>query len=380
MRLQEYRAKERFQAAGIETPPFEPVTDVEMAVEAARDIGLPVAVKAQVPVGGRGKAGGVRVVETEAALRDAVSAILGMDLKGYRVETVLIEGAVDAREELYVGVTMDRDRRQPVIMASAKGGVDIETVAAESPEAIGREHVDPAFGLHPYQARNVVARAGIPDAVRGPVAEVLMTLYEVWTDTDATDAEINPLMVSGSGAVVAADAVLNIDDDALFRQPDLAAEGATSHETGFEARAADAEFEYVRLDGSVGVIGNGAGLVMTTLDLIDHFGGAAANFLDIGGGADAERVGTALDVVFEDPNVDVVLINIFGGITRGDEVATGINEAIAAFDEVPKPVVVRLAGTNAAAGRAALTDAVATEATFEGAVKRAIAAGQGGDR
>jgi succinyl-CoA synthetase beta subunit len=378
MRIHEYRAKERFAAAGIPTPPSTPVADLESALEAARELGFPVAVKAQVPVGGRGNAGGIALVESESELEAATAEILGMELDGYTVETILIEAAIDPIQELYVGVTMDRGEGKPVIMASAKGGVDIETVATESPAAISREHVDPAFGLHPYQARNVVYRVDIPAAVASEVAEVLQTLYAVWESQDATDAEINPLMVTESDEVIAADAVLNIDDDALFRQPELADMDAEATGEGVESQAADAEFEYVRLSGSVGVIGNGAGLVMTTLDLIDHYGGSPANFLDVGGGADAERVGAALDVVFADPTVDVVLINIFGGITRGDEVAAGINQALADYDTVPNPIVVRLAGTNAAAGRDQLTTAVHTEKTFEKAVKRAVDLSAGG--
>ncbi|MEF8772622.1 ADP-forming succinate--CoA ligase subunit beta [Halodesulfurarchaeum sp.] len=378
MRIHEYRAKERFAAAGIPTPPSTPVADLESALEAARELGFPVAVKAQVPVGGRGNAGGIAIVESESELEAATAEILDMELDGYTVDIVLIEAAIDPLQELYVGVTMDRGEGKPVIMASAKGGVDIETVAAESPAAISREHVDPAFGLHPYQARNVVYRVDIPDAVASEVAEVLQTLYTVWESQDATDAEINPLMVTESDEVIAADAVLNIDDDALFRQPELADMDAEATGEGVESLAADAEFEYVRLSGSVGVIGNGAGLVMTTLDLIEYYGGSPANFLDVGGGADAERVGAALDVVFSDPSVEVVLINIFGGITRGDEVAAGINQALADYDTVPNPIVVRLAGTNAPRGRDQLTTAVHTEETFERAVKRAVDLSAGG--
>ncbi|MFB6085603.1 MAG: ADP-forming succinate--CoA ligase subunit beta [Halodesulfurarchaeum sp.] len=379
MRLHEFRAKEVFEAAGIRTPDSAVVEDAESALQVADELGYPVAVKAQVPAGGRGKAGGIVLVESATELRDAVPDILDMEIEGYPVETLLVEAAVDAEQELYLGITMDRSERRPVVMASASGGVDIESVAADTPEAIGRVHVDPAFGLHPYQARNAVYRAGIDREIAGDVAGVLQTLYGVWTERDATDAEINPLMVTAGGEVIAADAVLNVDDDALFRQPDLAGMDAESGGNELERQAEESGFEYVRLDGSVGVLGNGAGLVMTTLDLIDHFGGSPANFLDVGGGADAERVGAALDVVFGDPNVKVVLINIFGGITRGDEVAEGINEALEAYESLPVPVVVRLAGTNAALGRDLLTDAVHTAATFESAVNRAVELAQGGD-
>jgi succinyl-CoA synthetase beta subunit len=378
MRLHEYRAKAVFDEAGIPTPPSMAVEDVESARQAAAELGYPVAVKAQVPVGGRGKAGGIEIVESEAALSTAARTILGMEIEGYPVETLLVEAAVDASQELYLGVTMDRNARRPVVMASAKGGVDIESVAADTPDAIGRVHVDPAYGLHPFQARNAVSRAGIDREIAGEVAGVLETLYAVWAERDATDAEINPLMVT-DGGVVAADAVLNIDDDARFRQQELAGMDAEATDDR-TTQAAEAGLEYVGLEGSVGVVGNGAGLVMTTLDLIDHFGGSPANFLDVGGGADAERVGAALDVVLADPSVEVVLINIFGGITRGDEVAAGINQALEARESVPVPIVVRLAGTNAAAGRERLTDAVHTETTFEAAVNRAVELAQEGGR
>jgi len=373
MKLHEYQAKDVFADAGIPVPDSALATTVEEAVEAAGSIGYPVAVKAQVQVGGRGKAGGIELADDEDELREAADAILGMDLKGYRVDRVLIEEAVDFVNELYVGVTMDRGEGRPVAMASTRGGVNIEEVAAEDPDAIAREHVDPAFGMHPYQARKAVYDAGVPRDVARDVSSVLATLYDLWAEKDGADAEINPLMITGDGEVVAADAVFNVDDDALFRHPDLAEMEEEAAEDDLEAKANEYGFDYVRLEGNVGIIGNGAGLVMTTLDLVDHYGGAPANFLDIGGGAKAERVTNALDMVFSDPNVDAVVFNIFGGITRGDEVAEGINAALEAFDEIPKPVVVRLAGTNAAEGMEILnTDLVTVESTLEDAVKRAV--------
>jgi succinyl-CoA synthetase beta subunit len=258
-------------------------------------------------------------------------------------------------------------------MVSTKGGVNIEEVAAEDPDAIAREHIDPSFGMHPYQARKAVYDAGVPREVARGVASVLTTLYQLWEDKDAADIEINPLMVTSDDEVVAADAVMNVDDDALFRHPDLAALEEDSYENEIEAKAGEYGFDYVRLDGNTGIIGNGAGLVMTTLDLVDYYGGSPANFLDIGGGAKAERVANALDVVFTDPNVDAVVFNIFGGITRGDEVAKGINEALEQFDEIPKPVVVRLAGTNAKEGMEILnTEHIEVEETLEDAVQRAV--------
>ncbi|MFB6094725.1 MAG: ADP-forming succinate--CoA ligase subunit beta [Halanaeroarchaeum sp.] len=373
MRLHEYQAKDVFADAGIATPGSALATAVDEAVERASELGYPVAVKAQVHVGGRGKAGGIELVESDDEARAAAESILGMDLKGYTVESVLVEEAVDFTDELYVGVTMDRGAGKPVAMVSSKGGVNIEEVAAESPEAISRVHVDPAFGMHPYQARKAAFDAGVPDEVAMDVAGVLQTLYELFEDRDASEIEVNPLMVTTDDEVIAADAVMNIDDDALFRQPELADLEEESYEDDLERKAGEYGFDYVRLDGNVGIIGNGAGLVMTTLDLVDYYGGDPANFLDIGGGAKAERVTNALDMVFSDPNVDAIVFNIFGGITRGDEVAKGINEALRQFDEIPKPVVVRLAGTNAEEGREILNDELVTvEETLEDAVKRSV--------
>jgi succinyl-CoA synthetase beta subunit len=378
MKLHEYQAKRVFAEAGIPTPDAELAATVEESVVAAEAVGYPVAVKAQVQVGGRGKAGGIEIADEEDELREYADPILGMDLKGLHVDHVLVEAAVDFVDELYLGVTMDRGEGRPVAMVSSEGGVDIESVAAETPEAIAREHVDPAFGLHPYQARKAVYGAGVPRSVARETAGVLSTLYDLWTTKDATDAEINPLMVTADGGVIAADAVLNIDDDALFRQEELAAMEEDAAGDELEAKANDYGFDYVRLDGNVGIIGNGAGLVMTTLDLVDHHGGTPANFLDIGGGAKAERVRNALDMVFSDENVDAVVFNIFGGITRGDEVARGINEALEAFESLPDPVVVRLAGTNAAEGMEILdTELVHVEATLEDAVRRAVELAEG---
>jgi len=374
MRLHEYQAKEVFSEAGIPTPDSRLASTVDEVLDAVEEIGFPAAIKAQVHVGGRGKAGGIKVATDEDEAREYAEEILGMDLKGYHVDRVLVEAGVDFRNELYVGVTMDRGEGEPVAMVSEQGGVNIEEVAAEDPEAIAREHVDPAFGIHPYQTRKAVYDADVPAEVAGDVSSVLSTLFEVWEANDAADAEINPLMVTQDGEVIAADGVLNVDDDALFRHPDLAEMEDEAAADDLEAKANEYGFDYVRLEGNVGIIGNGAGLVMTTLDLVDHYGGAPANFLDIGGGAKAARVANALDMVFSDDTVDSVVFNIFGGITRGDEVAQGINEALDQFDEIPKPVVVRLAGTRAAEGMEILnTDLVQVEETLEDAVQRAVA-------
>ncbi|ELY43925.1 ADP-forming succinate--CoA ligase subunit beta [Natronorubrum bangense] len=375
MKLHEYQAKQVFADAGIPTPASQLASDVDGVVAAAEEIGYPVAIKAQVQVGGRGKAGGIKLVDDEDEAREAADEILGMDLKGYHVDSVLVEGAVDFTDELYVGITMDRGEGKPVAMVSTKGGVNIEEVAEEDPDAIAKEHIDPSFGMHPYQARKAVYDAGVDKSVARDVSSVLTTLYQLWDDRDGADAEINPLMVTADDEVIAADAVMNIDEDALFRQPELAEMEAEAASTGdeLEQKADEYGFDYVRLEGNTGIIGNGAGLVMTTLDLVDYYGGEPANFLDVGGGAKADRIANALDMVFSDDNVDSVVFNIFGGITRGDEVAKGINEALEQFDEIPKPVVVRLAGTNWEEGMEILNeDLVTVEQTLEDAVQRAV--------
>ena len=373
MKLHEYQAKDIFADAGIPVPESRLASSVDEVMEAVEEIGYPAAIKAQVHVGGRGKAGGIKIATSEEEAREAADSILGMDLKGYTVEQVLVEAGVDFKNELYVGVTMDRAEGKPVAMVSTEGGVDIESVAEETPDAIAREHIDPAFGMHPYQARKVCYEAGIPKDVALDAASILTTLYDLYESKDASEIEVNPVMITEDDEVVAADAVMNIDDDALFRQPDLAEMEEETYEDDLERKAGEYGFDYVRLSGNVGIIGNGAGLVMTTLDLVDYYGGTPANFLDIGGGAKAERVTNALDMVFSDENVDAVVFNIFGGITRGDEVAKGINEALEAFDEIPKKVVVRLAGTNAEEGMEILnTELVEVEKTLEDAVQRAV--------
>ena len=373
MRLHEYQAKEIFADAGLPVPESTLADSVEGVLDAVSTIGYPAAIKAQVHVGGRGKAGGIKIATSEEEAREAAESILGMDLKGYTVDRVLVEEGVEFVDEYYVGVTMDRGAGEPVAMVSTKGGVDIEAVAEENPDAIAQEHIDPAFGLQPYQARKVVYDAGVPAEYARDVSSILSTLYELYEANDASDIEINPVMITANDDVIAADAVMNIDEDALFRQQELAEMEEDSSQNDLERKAGEYGFDYVRLSGNTGIIGNGAGLVMATLDLVDYYGGTPANFLDIGGGAKAERVGNALDMVFADENVESVVFNIFGGITRGDEVAKGINRALEQFDEIPKPVVVRLAGTNAEEGMEILnTDLVQVEGTLEDAVQRAV--------
>tara|TARA_Y100000590_G_scaffold58142_1_gene61374 strand:- start:1442 stop:2587 length:1146 start_codon:yes stop_codon:yes gene_type:complete len=381
MRLHEYQAKSIFSDGGIPIPPSGLANSVETVLEETNRIGYPVVIKAQVHVGGRGKAGGITLVQNDNEAEIAANKILGMDLKGYLVYEVLVEQAIDFVDEIYLGVTLDRSSGMPVAMVSSEGGIDIEQVASSTPDAISKTYVNPLLGLSDSQAKTAVLDAGISPTLTDKVANILLSLYNIWETSDATETEINPLMVSKDGDVIATDAVLNIEDDALFRQKKLADLRDIRNNNKLESKADLYGFNYVRLDGNIGIIGNGAGLVMTTLDLVDHYGGKPANFLDIGGGANSVRVENALEILFEDENVDSILFNIFGGITRGDEVAQGINDALENFDTLPKPIVVRLDGTNAKEGMEILnTDHLTVESTLESAVQRAIElASKGGD-
>ena len=381
MRLHEYQAKSVFSDGGIPIPPSGLANSVETVLEETNRIGYPAVIKAQVHVGGRGKAGGITLVQNDNEAEIAANKILGMDLKGYLVYEVLVAQAIDFVDEIYLGVTLDRSSGMPVAMVSSEGGIDIEQVASSTPDAISKTYVNPLLGLSDSQAKTAVLDAGISPTLTDKVANILLSLYNIWETSDATETEINPLMVSKEGDVIATDAVLNIEDDALFRQKKLADLRDTRNNNKLESKADLYGFNYVRLDGNIGIIGNGAGLVMTTLDLVDHYGGKPANFLDIGGGANSVRVENALEILFEDENVDSILFNIFGGITRGDEVAQGINDALENFDTLPKPIVVRLDGTNAKEGMEILnTDHLTVESTLESAVQRAIElASKGGD-
>jgi len=355
MKLHEYQAKALLDRAGIPVPPGMVAATPDEAEAAARGI-APVAVKAQVHVGGRGKAGGIKLARTPEEARDAARAILGMDIKGLRVEKVYVERAAQVESELYLGITIDRDRRRPVVMLSTVGGVDIEEVAARSPEKIARGWPDPRLGLLPFEARRLSFEAGVPKELAMPVAVIAETLYRVFTETDAMLLEINPLFVQPDGTLVAGDAKLDVDDNALYRRPELAAWKETTPDELVEERARELGFSYVQLDGDVGIIGNGAGLVMSTLDAVRNAGGRAANFLDVGGGAKEAVVKAALEIVLSNPRVRCVLINIFGGITRGDEVAKGIIDVIR--EHPPRvPLVIRLSGTEAEEGRRILKGA-----------------------
>lgn len=353
MDLFEYQGKQYLAAYGVPTSTGRLAASVAEAVAAAEDVGYPAVVKAQVQVGGRGKAGGIRLVKDSTEAEVAASEILGMSIKGHRVRRVWLERATEIAAEFYASCTLDRAARQHLVMVSARGGVDIEEVAAVAPEAIARRHVDPAEGLDVAAARETVAVAGLPEAARPGVADVLVALYRCFVEGDADLVEVNPLVWTTDGRVHALDAKVTLDDNAAFRHPEWEEFAAAIELDPREARAKARGLNYIGLDGTVGIIANGAGLAMSTLDVVSQAGGSAANFLDIGGGANAEVMAAALEVINSDERVAAILVNIFGGITRCDEVARGIVSALERVD-LRAPIVLRLDGTNAAEGRAIL--------------------------
>ena len=377
MKLHEYQSKRIFARYGVPVPQGDVATTPQEAREIAARLGVPVVIKAQVLVGGRGKAGGIRLAQDPAQAEEVASQILGMDLKGLTVKRVLVDEAADVAQELYLGVVVDRAMARPVMMASSEGGVEIEEVARRAPEKIFKAFIDPFLGLRAHQARELAYGIGLErDLVRSFVG-VAKGLYRAFVECDASLAEINPLAVTGDGRLVALDAKMILDDNALFRHPDLAEMRVEEEETPAEREARRYGISYVQLEGNIGCLVNGAGLAMATMDLTKLYGGTPANFLDIGGGAKAERVAAALRIILSDPKVRVVLINIFGGITRCDEVARGI---LAALEEVPTevPMVVRLVGTNEEEGRRILSEAeVITAATLEEAAQKAVELSRG---
>ncbi|MGH2675659.1 MAG: ADP-forming succinate--CoA ligase subunit beta [Actinomycetota bacterium] len=374
MDLFEHQGKELLERHGIKLIPREIAESSAEAREAAGRLG-PVAVKVQVQVGGRGKGGGIVLARTPDEAERAARRMLEDGFKGTPAKRVLLERLVDIDRELYMAISLDRTEQRYVAMTSSEGGVDIEEIAATHPEAIRRAAIDPLLGLRPYQTRRLVGR--FPEEAREGSAALLGSLYEMLVANDATLVEVNPLAVLKDGRVVALDAKVTIDDNALDRHPDLAELAAAFHLDPTEARAREQGLQYVKLDGQVGIIGNGAGLVMSTLDLVQQAGGAAANFLDVGGGAGADLMATSLEVILSDPAVRSVLVNIFGGITRCDLVATGILEALERV-EAGVPIVVRLDGTNAEEGRRILADAgharIVPAATMLEAARRAVEA------
>jgi len=375
LKLHEYQSKQIFARFGIPIP----AGDVaEMPTEARRiaeRIGGRVVVKSQVLVGGRGKAGGILLADNPDQTEKVATRILGMNIKGLKVRKVLVDQAVDIAQEIYLGLVIDRSAQRVVMIASAAGGMEIEEVARATPEKIVRAVIDPFLGLQIFQARGLAFGIGLDKTLWSGFVSIARSLYQAFVACDASLAEINPLALTDKGQLLAVDAKIVLDDNALFRHPDLAVLRDVDEEDVYERQAREHRLSYVRLDGDIGCMVNGAGLAMATMDLIKLYGGAPANFLDIGGGAQADRVAVALRIILSDQNVKAVLINIFGGITRCDEVARGI---LAAFAEVKAdvPMVVRLVGTNEVEGRRILAEAKMITATSlaEAAQKAVVAA------
>ena len=356
MNIHEYQAKEILRSAGIPVPPGEVATTPDEAVRIAEKYGGMVVVKAQVHSGGRGKAGGVKLAKTSDEVRGHASDILGLEISGLPVEKILITPAEDIDTEAYVGVLVDRSSQAATFIVSPEGGIDIEEVAHTNPDAIRRLPVDPRYGLLDHQAVWLANELYDDPALIKQAARIIGQLYDAFVSSGASMVEINPLITTTSGEVKAIDAKMSIDDSELFRRPEIAAYRDLSSEPWAESKAREAGLSYVKLDGDVGCCVNGAGLAMATMDLVKYHGGEPANFLDIGGSSDPEKVVAALEIITSDPNVDVILFNIFGGITRGDDVARGIVEGTRRIDIEP-PIVIRLTGTNEKEGLEILADA-----------------------
>lgn len=387
MNLHEYQSKNLFAKYGIPTPKGRVASSPQEVYDIAKELGGTVVVKSQVLTGGRGKAGGVKLGKTPEEAMKHGEAILGMQIKGLTVHKVLVDPGADIKQELYLSITNDRAARRPLLMASAAGGMDIEQVNRETPEKIIREHIDPLLGVRDYQARNPAISMRLPQEHWKAFSEIVRNLYRLFIELDCTLAEINPLVITGDGKLIALDGKISIDDNALFRHPELAEMRDLQAEPAEETRAREAGLSFVKLDGDIGCMVNGAGLAMTTMDLTKDIatkmgieGSGPANFLDIGGGAKADKVAAALRIILSDPKVKAILLNIFGGITRCDEVARGIIQALGEV-QTSVPMVVRLAGTNAAEGRQILDEAnlpnMQTAATLVDAAQKAVQAAQG---
>jgi succinyl-CoA synthetase beta subunit len=375
MDLLEYQGKQLFARHGVPVPAGKPASTVPEAVAAADEIGYPCAVKAQVQIGGRGKLGGIKIARDRAEAEQYADAILGMDIRGLTVHEVWIEGASEIACEYYASVVFDRSAKAPLVMLSTKGGMDIEQVADEDPDAIATLHVDPLLGFQDFHGRRLAFEAGVDADVVRPVGAMLAKLYEVFTAEEATLVEVNPLIVTPERDVRALDAKVTLDDNALYRHPENAALRDLSAEDPQEVMAKERGLTYVKLDGNIGILANGAGLSMSTLDVVAEAGGSPANFLDAGGGSRADAITAAVEVILSDEKVKAVLFNIFGGITRCDEVARGLIEAFAQI-EPQVPFVVRLDGTNGEEGRALLAEAklpnVHAESTMDGAAAKVV--------
>jgi succinyl-CoA synthetase beta subunit len=382
MDLLEYQGKQLFARHGVPVPDGQPARTVEDAISAAEAIGYPCAIKAQVQIGGRGKLGGIKIAKDRAEAEEYSRAILGMDIKGLTVHELWIEGASQIESEYYASVVFDRSAKAPLVMLSTKGGMDIEQVADEDPDAIAHLHVDPLVGFQDFHGRRLAYEAGVDADVVRPVGTMLAKLYEVFTSEEATLVEVNPLIVTPERDVKALDAKVTLDGNALYRHGENAQLRDLSGEDAQEQMAKERGLTYVKLDGDIGILANGAGLSMSTLDVVAEAGGAPANFLDAGGGSRADAITSAVEVILSDSKVKAVLFNIFGGITRCDEVAKGLIEAFAQI-EPSVPFVVRLDGTNGEEGRRLLADAqlsgVYIEATMDGAAARVVELASGSD-
>jgi succinyl-CoA synthetase beta subunit len=388
VKIHEYQAKEILRRHGVATPRGEVTDDPAEARRICAELGGRCVVKAQIHAGGRGKGGGVKLAGSPEEAEARAGEILGMQLvtpqtgpEGQTVRRVLIEEAADIARELYVSITLDRREEALALMASAAGGMDIEEVAAETPEKILRETVDPLLGLLPFQARRVARGLGLNGSTARQAEKLLAALVEAYRATDASLVEINPLMVTGGGDVVALDAKMSFDDNALYRHPDVRDMRDRAEEAPEEVQASEFGLNFIKLDGNIGCMVNGAGLAMATMDIIKLHGGEPANFLDVGGSASQEAVGSAFRILVSDPEVRAVLVNIFGGIARTDRIARGVVGAIDELGEVAVPVVVRLEGTNVEQGRAILRDAafdfIVAEQMADAAEKVVAAAGGG---
>jgi succinyl-CoA synthetase beta subunit len=377
MDLYEYQGKELFKRFGIPVSEGRIAETPEQAREAAEELGGQVVVKAQVLTGGRGKAGGIKLAEDAADAEEKARAILGMDIRGHVVRRVWIEKASDIEKEYYLSITFDRGTKKPLFMFTTQGGVDIEEVAEKSPDALVRLHVDPLEGFQPWVGRRLVFGAAVEDkSEQKQIMSIVGRLYDAFVGSDAMLCEINPLIVTPDGEVKALDSKFTVDDNALYKHPDIAEYRDVEAADPLEALAREKGVTYVKLDGDVGVLGNGAGLSMSTVDVVTFVGGRPANFCDLGGGGDAQGVVDALEVITKDPQVKSIFFNIFGGITRCDEVARGILQALSQMDLSRYPIVVRLDGTNAEEGRQILRDAappnVYVEPTMLDAARRAV--------
>jgi succinyl-CoA synthetase beta subunit len=377
MKLHEYQSKQIFSRYGIPIPKGRVAATASEARQIAEELGGRIVIKAQVLVGGRGKAGGIKVAKGPAEAELFATQILSMEIKGLPVRKVLVDEAASITQEIYLGITNDRTAKKPVIMASAAGGVEIEDVAKTNPEKIIKLHINPLIGIKDYQTRDIAAGIDLPRECWKQFGEILKGLWHVYSDNDATLAEINPLIIGKDNKLVALDGKMLIDDNALFRHPELSEMRDTDEDAPSEVEARKYGLTFIKLDGNIGCMVNGAGLAMASMDILKLFGGDPANFLDIGGGAGADKVTAAMRIILSDPNVKAILFNIFGGITRCDEVAKGILTAIA--EVKPKvPMVVRLVGTNAREGRAMLANAnMITAETLADAAQKAVAAAKG---